>query len=69
MDETVNNIEDITSKFVIIEYYNNNKIKIGGLVGACGRWTGNYYPICSGLIIVSYTQGRSSLGMRLGSPM
>ena len=31
MDETVNNIEGITSYFVIIEYYNNKK-KNGGLV-------------------------------------
>ena len=36
MDETVNNIEDITSFFVIIEYYNNNFFKWRAREGHAG---------------------------------
>ena len=36
MDETVNNIEDITSLFVIIEYYNNNNKKWRAREGHAG---------------------------------
>ena len=36
--------------FVVIEICSNNK-KFQAVVNlACGRWTGNYYAICSGLI-------------------
>ena len=44
-EQTVNNI-DVINIFVLIE---NKWKKLAVARKACGRWTGNYDPICSGL--------------------
>ena len=56
MEQTVNNIEIINyviTIFVLIENKYNNRKKLAVTRKACGQWTGNYDPICSGLMLVS----------------
>ena len=58
MEQTENNFKNamMTSIFFVLietECSNNKKFRQTVAQEACRWWTGNYYPICSGLILFS----------------